>query len=105
MQKNKFTFYTACRFISSTFFFILLNACANGSAYLSLSLFNAFLFLGCNAVVAALAFIASTFINFNLTKVFCGVIAVAIVTPFYLFFRKKKIKITLDKYHLVSKFS
>ena len=93
MQKNKFTFYTACRFISSTFFFILLNACANGSAYLSLSLFNAFLFLGCNAVVAALAFIASTFINFNLTNVFCGVIAVAIVTPFYLFFRKKKIKI------------
>ncbi len=93
MKKNKITFYAVLKTAISTFFFVLLNACLSGNSFLSVSLFNALMYLGMNPFSTALAFCLSFLVNFNVNKTFCAIVCSLVASPIYALFKKKKITI------------
>lgn len=93
MKKNKVTYVNIISTVVSGAFFILLNSLSLESSFLSLSLFNALLYLGSSACGTGLAFLLSFLINFNVNKAFCAFVSAVILCPIYAIMKKKKVKV------------
>ncbi len=93
MKKNKVTYINIFSTVVSWAFFTLLNSLTLESSFLSLSLFNALLYLGTSISSTGLAFLLSFLINFNVSKAFCAFISAVILCPIYAILKKKKIKV------------
>ncbi len=93
MLKNKITYSSIFSTAISGFFFILLNSLLPSSSFLSVSLFNALLYLGSSVGGMGLTFLLSFLVGFNVSKAFCAFISAVIICPIYALMKKKKLKV------------
>ena len=88
MKKNKVTYTSILLSAISGAFFVLLNAVLIENSFLSLSLFNALLYLGTSISGTGLAFLLGFLVNFNVSKAFCAFVSAVISCPIYAIMKK-----------------